>query len=340
MALPDFVPAAARARIAQLDVDIQNLHGSTPDAILLEREIQKLHQELADYKYPVLTLPTEITSEIFIQFLPPYPARPSLFGKRSPSFLLRICRTWRDRHLLEAWLQRSGSLPLSIAVQSEYAVDSRLITPVMDAILSHAPRWQEMDICLPFDKLRPLTGPMPLLRSLKLGPTELLSGSFSSEPPVALFMQAPNLEDVTLSEDFSPFFIILPWSQITTLTASPYVDEAVEMLRQTPRLVHCTLMVYDWDELDLRRGSSGDGIQWLFKALTLPSLEVIRVPEFLGADHIAALSALRPKGYPSTMEITRAATAHSVYAQAFPEAQISVRTISEYSKFFRFGRVG
>ncbi|KAJ7633162.1 hypothetical protein FB45DRAFT_745848, partial [Roridomyces roridus] len=66
----------------------------TPDAIPLERE--KLHQELAHYKYPVLTLPTEITSEIFIQFLPPYPARPAIVGKRSPSFLLRICRTWRN----------------------------------------------------------------------------------------------------------------------------------------------------------------------------------------------------------------------------------------------------
>ncbi|KAJ7633160.1 hypothetical protein FB45DRAFT_726666, partial [Roridomyces roridus] len=211
---------------------------------------------------PVLTLPTEITSEIFLQFLPPYPERPALAGRLSPSFLLRICRTWRDvalstlwcamrlyiwppfqqRHLLEAWLRRSGSLPLSIAVQSELGVDSHLIiiTPLMDAILSHASRWQEMDIFLPFDILGLLTCSMPLLRSLTLGPSALLSSS-DTEPPLALFMQAPNLEDVTLYEDFDPFRIMLPWSQITTLTASPYVDEAAEMLRNAPRLVNCTL---------------------------------------------------------------------------------------------------
>ncbi|KAJ7633163.1 hypothetical protein FB45DRAFT_523100 [Roridomyces roridus] len=219
------------------------------------------------------------------------------------------------------------------------------------AIVSHASRWQDMDIVLPFENLRLLTCSMPLLRSLKLGPTELLSGSLDSEPPAELFMRAQNLEDVTLSDSFNPFRMRLPWSQITTLTANPYVNEAAEMLRNAPRLVNCTLMLYDWDEgsmstiipplpnlhsLKLRYEASGrpsgDGIRSLFKALTLPSLEVLRVPEdFLGADPIATLSGLRPKGYPSKMEITTAVIPHSVYAQAFPEAQISVRLISEHS---------
>ncbi|KAJ6479467.1 hypothetical protein C8R47DRAFT_1019155, partial [Mycena vitilis] len=45
---------------------------------------------------PVLTLPTETISEIFIQFFPSYPSRPPLTGNLSPRLLTQICRSWRQ----------------------------------------------------------------------------------------------------------------------------------------------------------------------------------------------------------------------------------------------------
>ncbi|KAJ7252245.1 hypothetical protein C8J57DRAFT_1520084 [Mycena rebaudengoi] len=59
-------------------------------------ERDKFQSRLDDYKYPVLTLPAEITSEIFIHFLPIYPLRPPPTGLLSPALLGQICRKWRD----------------------------------------------------------------------------------------------------------------------------------------------------------------------------------------------------------------------------------------------------
>ncbi|KAJ7473721.1 hypothetical protein B0H11DRAFT_1678411, partial [Mycena galericulata] len=90
---------------------------------------------------PILDLPTETISEIFIQFLPTAPNRPLPHGFRSPALLTQICRRWlnialatpslwsalnlklRDPsclqpalELLQTWLARSRYLPLSISL--------------------------------------------------------------------------------------------------------------------------------------------------------------------------------------------------------------------------------
>ncbi|KAJ7751712.1 hypothetical protein B0H16DRAFT_1211046, partial [Mycena metata] len=43
--------------------------------------------------YPILTLPVEVTTEIFVHCLP---ENPILSGKLAPLLLGRICRKWRD----------------------------------------------------------------------------------------------------------------------------------------------------------------------------------------------------------------------------------------------------
>ncbi|KAJ7181097.1 hypothetical protein C8R46DRAFT_844421, partial [Mycena filopes] len=44
--------------------------------------------------YPILTLPVEITAEIFTHCLPDTPAPPSV--RIVPLLLARICRQWRN----------------------------------------------------------------------------------------------------------------------------------------------------------------------------------------------------------------------------------------------------
>ncbi|KAJ7641171.1 hypothetical protein FB45DRAFT_714809, partial [Roridomyces roridus] len=110
-------------------------------------------------------LPNEITSEIFLHFLPPYPACPPLTGLGSPTSLTHICRKWREiswatpklwrafstaykanqpEHIqaVQNWLERSGSCPLSI----ELVLGDEGHNDAFAAILLHRERWQHMDL--------------------------------------------------------------------------------------------------------------------------------------------------------------------------------------------------
>ncbi|KAJ7722796.1 hypothetical protein B0H16DRAFT_1737525 [Mycena metata] len=79
--------AADRAHIAVIDAKIMELKRSLS---LLNKERGLLQDRLGTYTYPVLTLPDEIVSEIFIHFLPVYPETPSLIGRSSPNLLGQI----------------------------------------------------------------------------------------------------------------------------------------------------------------------------------------------------------------------------------------------------------
>ncbi|KAJ7604338.1 hypothetical protein FB45DRAFT_850887, partial [Roridomyces roridus] len=239
--------SAARDRIAELDLEIEDFQRSLE---MRQLERRRLRDALASYSYPVLTLPAEVTSEIFMQFLPPFRQRPSLVGPLSPSLLLRICRRWRDialstpalwstmtldiefedeklhEHqlgLLHSWLQRSGHCPLSIALVGSYSTRcTPSITALAKAILAHASRFRDMDICVPLQDLEHFTVPMPLLRSVTVGPTQYPPANTHVPGHLQrkLFLHAPRLTDVVLSNLFNPFSITLPWSQITSLTAT------------------------------------------------------------------------------------------------------------------------
>ncbi|KAJ7208723.1 hypothetical protein C8J57DRAFT_1021890, partial [Mycena rebaudengoi] len=58
-------------------------------------ERDDLQSRIDDYKYPILTLPVEVTSEIFINFLTIYPLPPRMAGLLSPVLLGQICCKWR-----------------------------------------------------------------------------------------------------------------------------------------------------------------------------------------------------------------------------------------------------
>ncbi|KAJ7322833.1 hypothetical protein DFH08DRAFT_941591 [Mycena albidolilacea] len=80
--------ATDRAYIA--DTDSQILSLDEQPIQVLEFEKLRAQKQLNLYAYPVLTLPNEIVSEIFIQFLPVYPSPPPMSGPLSPTFLSHI----------------------------------------------------------------------------------------------------------------------------------------------------------------------------------------------------------------------------------------------------------
>ncbi|KAL0955028.1 hypothetical protein HGRIS_003947 [Hohenbuehelia grisea] len=118
-------------------------------------------------------LPGEILDHIFALSLPtkkdPNTFNPDL--KKSPLLLGRVCRVWRERSLanhhlwtaihvvvapqdresqhldsrcegISAWLGRSGSLPLSIILESSTQQADEALIPLLETVMPFAPRWK------------------------------------------------------------------------------------------------------------------------------------------------------------------------------------------------------
>ncbi|KAJ6478118.1 hypothetical protein C8R47DRAFT_1051352 [Mycena vitilis] len=160
---------------------------------------------LSSLTYPVLTIPVEITAEIFLHCLPEYPTHPN--ESIAPMLLLRICRRWRDialgesrlwsslkigcaalrRVAEEEWLSRAGGPPQFHTLQPNILAQSADLMEECDF-----PSWEP-----------PCRDP------------------FSEVTPRHYFTAAfAQLTSLTLSEGFCS-------------------EQCVEILRRLPRLLHC-----------------------------------------------------------------------------------------------------
>ncbi|KAJ7025416.1 hypothetical protein C8F04DRAFT_967748 [Mycena alexandri] len=156
---------------------------------LLKAEQHILRDRINVYIYPVLTLPPEVVSEIFVHFLSVYPKRAPQKGLLSPIILAQICGLWRQIAFstprlwrtfgitltdesdgagqvsaVETLLQRSGSCPLSV----EFSYSRYDASPLFQTITAHRARWQHLKLCIHVRDLSTMfgLGPFPILRSL------------------------------------------------------------------------------------------------------------------------------------------------------------------------------
>ncbi|KAJ7257136.1 hypothetical protein C8J57DRAFT_1517176 [Mycena rebaudengoi] len=245
-----------RCRISELDTCIQDLEKSLAVA---RGEREKLQSRLDDdYKYPILALPAEITSEIFTHFLPIYPLRSPLSGLLSPTLLGQICRIWReiafdtprlwraieidlseegsmlDAQLdaLTTWLSRSKNCPLSLSFEIEDDFESPIIPRFTAALSSQSARWEHINLSIPFDDLHWLDRPFPLLRDLTLAANNYAVAA----DPTTLFQDTPALKSVVL----------------TSITAtSVFASAAADILREATALENFTCAMWG-NEYDLR----------------------------------------------------------------------------------------
>jgi hypothetical protein len=345
--------AVARARLSDLETQISALEISLRN---LRREREALHDQLDAYRYPVLTLPNEITSEIFSHFLPAYPQLPPLIGRLSAFTLGHICGKWREialstpslwrsiiidvdeempdairLHLLKLWLQRSGLQPISFALT--YVAADTTLSPIIETVAQHIHRCEEMDLHLSMADLVALQSPdMPLLHTLTLNSHQ------SSR--LRLFDQVPKLTTITLGVDFSPFRIILPWSQITTLRGVYLLGgELAEILRLAVNLVHCSARLQQFVDQNLPVVAPHLHLQDLiltpyrlsddynmatiavFDKLTLPALRRLRVSEpWFGPNPAASLAewVSRSGCGLQQLEITHSTTSENSYREVLP----------------------
>ncbi|KAK7055847.1 F-box domain-containing protein, partial [Favolaschia claudopus] len=219
------------------------------------------------YKYPVLTLPNEITTEIFLQFLPTYPLCSEMTGFYSPTLLTHICSQWRDialsipqlwraiylprshvgiDHLLDAWLTRSGCCPLSLDVVLPF--EEYMTAPWSSALsnlISQRTRWEHLTVTVgdsdpgSFTYHSLLDGSMPILCHLRLDFLDIMT--------VLKVKSAPLLRSAILSHDACTG-VELPWQQLTSLSMYwCFLDEISTILQRTPSLVYCKLFISNQD---------------------------------------------------------------------------------------------
>ncbi|KAJ6464446.1 hypothetical protein C8R45DRAFT_1024052 [Mycena sanguinolenta] len=252
---------ADRVRVAALTAQILDLE-TWISALQLEREEAQLR--LDSYKYPVLTLATEILTEIFLHIPPPYPAVPGMptASSRSLASLACACRQWRGIalslpslwrainfsdlpfehriHNAKLWLQRSRSCPLSIEFDAGDTGNTASVFKVL-ASGTHRARCEHLKLVL-FPRDLPLMegGSIPLLRHLDL---ELHKGSHGPTNRPALLSEAPLLRSAVLNREAATW-IILPWTQLTSLVLNGVIlRDCFTILERTPSLTHCELHV-------------------------------------------------------------------------------------------------
>ncbi|KAJ7659131.1 hypothetical protein DFH06DRAFT_1195099 [Mycena polygramma] len=262
-------PAFARRRMAQIDLEISTFEISI-NKLKLEQAI--LRDRLSNYIYPVLTLPNEIVSEIFLQTLDPSDNPFHLFnslicGPASPLFLGHICQRWRDialstpslwttislrtdipnpyrqLWLLGIWLTRSRqcSLSVTIADNSRQSNTASLVRRFVDAIAPHHMRLEVLMLKLAYDELPKFRTELPLLRVLHILP---VYGFDHSPPPdrvSPLFLAAPKLATVPLHSIRLAIFP-LPWAQLTSLSILTHgcLESVAQILRVTRNLTDLT----------------------------------------------------------------------------------------------------
>ncbi|KAK7050257.1 F-box domain-containing protein [Favolaschia claudopus] len=266
--------AADRKRIADIDAKLL-VNGDGSPELLFEKEVAQ--KRLDDYKYPVLTLPNEIISEIFELLVPFYPVCPPQAGLSSPTLLSHICSTWRQIaiatprlwraiavsfsrgsksmasrrqiELAEVWLRRSGCCPLSLEVHRDATREIRKngghghrIYTVMAA---HRERWEHLRVSSTIIGRQVFRGPMPLLRSVSLDDAR-------ASPAIA-FDQAPLLRSLSVQlsrylDSGNPLATVtLPFLQFTSLTLDTRVLPSIApMLGQFENLTHFELDILEY----------------------------------------------------------------------------------------------
>ncbi|KAJ7628883.1 hypothetical protein FB45DRAFT_706893, partial [Roridomyces roridus] len=202
----------------------------------LDAERDQLQAELDAVVYPVLSVPAELTTLIFVHSLPS-----AHFNQPSPLecplLLTQICRQWRaiavgtaelwasvaicsarptSVELFEMWLTRSGVSPLRISLFEPNRMHaSRLV----NACLQHADRWEDIQLLLPDETLLGLLRDMPRLPLLrKIGMQYSGEGYKDADLESLTLRDAPLLDTAMIERGRGVELKFgLPWNQLSSL---------------------------------------------------------------------------------------------------------------------------
>ncbi|KAJ7186430.1 hypothetical protein C8R46DRAFT_275227 [Mycena filopes] len=331
-----------------------------PQLVLLERVRRTLLHEknlaeerLNSYRYPVLTLPNELTSIMFLHFIPDYPLCSPLAGPFSPNVLTQVCRQWRDISLsipelwratrlstpagdlasmLDLHLGRSHGRPLSLELDesSEYRIPTEVFE-VIAACREHL-EYLKFDLWTSGEEVRLISaGSMPLLRRLDM--------EFQEEFDLR-FSDVPLLTTVVL-DVCAALCLHLPWTQLTSLTLRfVTLPIGLSIVENARNLTFCELrLLYDYEDAipqpdlpllsltSLVLKSEGGGAIPALPPFIAPALRTLSVPEiFLAPDPIGSVTAFMTRSGCTLLEL-RVTGKRSVARESYREAWPSIPTL-------------
>ncbi|KAF8161767.1 hypothetical protein K438DRAFT_1985546 [Mycena galopus ATCC 62051] len=302
-----------RRRLAELDTQIAEHRRELRE---LEEARTAVERELHATPFPVLTLPAEITAEIFAHCLPWFIHLDpdEAIGESpdiAPGVFTRVCRTWRDIALttprlwstlamiipdqvvsnarliegfIDRWLARAGQCPLSLVFRDE-GLEVDLVHQVLGNVLRrYSHRLHHLELCIAEELLPQLgLGPLnfPLLESASLN----LWGQLAVPQVVSIFENAPLLHEFHLDSKFAAYRSMLhtlPWSQLTKYDG---VVVDLEFFALVPNLTEatCSGYIYRADSpLTHARLTSltvKKGTYEILRSLTLPALRHLDISE-------------------------------------------------------------
>ncbi|KAJ7475209.1 hypothetical protein B0H11DRAFT_2235835 [Mycena galericulata] len=252
-----------------------------------------------DSPYPILTLPFDIISQIFVYCLPQEDdALP--WRTEAPLLLAGICRHWRDvalathelwntmhlnlrahtilkiTPLLDFWLPRAGNLPRSMSLiyrgESEFnylaSIGDAALDALVDIMRHYAQHWSSLELHVPFKALLRLRAPPDGFSSLR----KITLNDSSRSPQtqvIAAFSKAPKLRELHIMAGVSTADLDLPYQQMEILrldNSNP--RDCVQALNLVPNITKLTSTLWTF---------RGFGAAASASTLRLTHLESIRV---------------------------------------------------------------
>ncbi|KAJ7755995.1 hypothetical protein B0H16DRAFT_1257065, partial [Mycena metata] len=204
----------------------------------------------------VLTLPPEITSEIFLQCVPIKRERNT---KEAPLLFTQICRDWRHiavstsalwttfdvaesttglvhfPEIVETWLARARGRPLTVKIRGAFAQCQR----IFQTLYQHASTMQVLELRMnpeAFEAMETHPWDCPILRGLYVS---FIPVEYRPVRPLNILRDAPLLQEVVVACALHSSFA-LPWRRLTRFTgAFRSCADYLGALRLMPNLTYC-----------------------------------------------------------------------------------------------------
>ncbi|KAJ7477692.1 hypothetical protein FB451DRAFT_192185 [Mycena latifolia] len=323
-------PATTGSQLRARLIEIENqVAGLETQLSRLRVEKQAVLDSLESVIYPILTLPPEITSEVFLNYVDSHPSH-------SPLCLASVCRAWRAVALsvaalwthfqagssnagsnfpaenlanrLRCWLPRAGSLRLTL----------RIVLPGLSSqddtfsiLAEHASQWMDLNLTSDTALSFPVGSIHAPLSSLKKVRLDIHVWPDAGRSCILAFLDAPQLRDVEIYGLSFPQ-ISLPWIQLTILKLEGQsVAQCLEILEHSPHLeeLSVTASFLSWGAppaltprtlLRLRtlKLSSDPDVE-LLGHLTLPALDSLDLSELSDSGLTRVLASSRAPAAPS-----------------------------------------
>ncbi|KAJ6461744.1 hypothetical protein C8R45DRAFT_530993 [Mycena sanguinolenta] len=243
--MPSTPTHVLRERLSDLNANISHHESIVQE---LKQQRSAILSELNLVAYPVLTLPPEITAEIFKWCID---TGKRLLPSVAPLLLTRICRDWRALAfstpalwdtiseiyfgvrpradaIFETWFSRPGTRPLSLGINFPEGLD---LPSLKSVILRHASQLQSLELLTNAEGLSAFTAvqSFPILRNLTLVYIEDYDGD-EGHTQLLRIHDAPALRHLAL-EGVLPSRMIMPWTQLTKMILSLPLWECLNALR-------------------------------------------------------------------------------------------------------------